>query len=332
MRVNEELTDLLLLGTAVEQTVDGTTRAFQVRFIDWARPAENQFHVCAEFDVEREYSNETRRPDLVLFVNGIPFAVIECKAPVEPIAAAVSQHIRNQQDGEIPVFFRTVQLLVGSSKNEVRYGTVGTPASFWFRWRELEDQEADVLTAINTPLTAEEARRTFCDSFHAAAGAYGAHFEQGNRLLTEQDRVLWALVRPERLLDLARRFTLFDAGEKKVARYQQFFAVRKIVRRVTGERDDAGRRKGGVIWHTQGSGKSLTMVMLARALGLEPDIPDPRIVLVTDRIDLDEQLEGTFKACGLEPKRATRAATCWIWWRRRSAPWSRRLSTNSIPL
>ena len=77
------------------------------------------------------------------------------------------------------------------------------------------------------------------------------------------------------------------------------------MRRVTGERDDAGRRKGGVIWHTQGSGKSLTMVMLARALGLEPDIPDPRIVLVTDRIDLDEQLEGTFKACGLEPKRAT---------------------------
>jgi type I restriction enzyme R subunit len=221
------------------------------------------------------------------------------------VAEAVSQHIRNQQDGEIPKFFRTVQLLIASSKNEVRYGTVGTPASFWSRWRESEDQETDMLTAINTPLTAEEARRTFSDSFRAEASAYEAHFEQGNRLLTEQDRVLLALVRPERLLDLARRFTLFDAGEKKVARYQQFFAVRKILRRVTGARDEEGRRKGGVIWHTQGSGKSLTMVMLARALGLEPDIPDPRIVLVTDRIDLDEQLEGTFKACGLEPKRAT---------------------------
>ena len=305
LRVNEELTDLLLLGTAVEQTVDGITRAFQVRFIDWAHAERNQFHICAEFDVEREHSTNTRRPDIVLFVNGIPFAVMECKGPGIPVAEAVSQHIRNQQDGEIPKFFRTVQLLIGSSKNEVRYGTVGTPASFWSRWRESEDQETDMLTAINTPLTAEEARRTFSDSFRAEASAYEAHFEQGNRLLTEQDRVLLALVRPERLLDLARRFTLFDAGEKKVARYQQFFAVRKILRRVTGARDEEGRRKGGVIWHTQGSGKSLTMVMLARALGLEPDIPDPRIVLVTDRIDLDEQLEGTFKACGLEPKRAT---------------------------
>jgi type I restriction enzyme R subunit len=305
LRVNEELTDLLLLGTAVEQTVDGTTRAFQVRFIDWAHADRNRFHICAEFDVERQYSTDTRRPDIVFFVNGIPFAVMECKGLGIPVAEAVSQHIRNQQDGEIPGLFRTVQLLIGSSKNEVRYGTAGTPASFWFRWRELEDQETAVLAAINMPLNEEETRRTFCDSFRFEASAYGAHFEQGSRLLTEQDRVLWALARPERLLDLARRFTIFDGGEKKVARYQQFFAVRKILRRVTGERDDAGRRKGGVIWHTQGSGKSLTMVMLARALGLEPDIPDPRIVLVTDRIDLDEQLEGTFRACGLEPRRAT---------------------------
>ena len=215
LRVNEELTDLLLLGTAVEQTVDGTTRAFQVKFIDWLHAERNEFNICAEFDVERQHSNDTRRPDIVLFVNGIPFAVIECKAPGEPVAEAVSQHIRNQQDGEIPGLFRTVQLLIASNKNEVRYGTVGTPASFWFRWRELEEQETSVLAAINTPLTAEEAQRTFSDSFRAEASAYGAHFEQGNRLLTEQDRVLWALVCPERLLDLARRFTLFDAGEKK---------------------------------------------------------------------------------------------------------------------
>lgn len=305
LRVNEELTDLLLLGTAVEQTVEGITRAFQVRFVDWADVGRNQFHICAEFDVERAHATDTRRPDIVLFVNGIPFAVMECKSPTIPVAQGVSQQIHNQQDEEIPALFRTVQLLISTNKNEVRYGTVGTAAAFWSRWRESEDKESDVLEAINAPLTEEESRRTFSDSFRAEAGVYGAHFEQGHRLLTEQDRVVWALARPERLLDLARRFTLFDAGEKKIARYQQFFAVRKIVRRVTGERDEEGRRKGGVIWHTQGSGKSLTMVMLARALGLEHDIPDPRIVLVTDRIDLDEQLEGTFKACGLEPKRAT---------------------------
>ncbi len=305
LRINEELTDLLLLGTAVEQTVDGVTRAFQVKFIDWTDVSANAFHVCAEFDVEREHTTDTRRPDIVLFVNGIPFAVIECKGPSIGVEQGVSQAIRNQQDGEISALFRTVQLLVATNKNEVRYGTAVTPAPFWSKWAELEDSETDVLAAINAALNAEEGQRTFADGFREDRAPYEARFAQGDRLVTEQDRVLWALTRPERLLDLTRRFTLFDAGEKKIARYQQFFAVRKILRRVTSERDEDGRRRGGVIWHTQGSGKSLTMVMLARALGLEPSIPDPRIVLVTDRIDLDEQLEGTFKACGLEPKRAT---------------------------
>ncbi|HTT79774.1 MAG TPA: HsdR family type I site-specific deoxyribonuclease [Stellaceae bacterium] len=305
LRINQELTDLLLLGTAIEQTVDGTTRGFQLKFIDWLDPAANVFHASAEFEVEREHTADTRRPDIVLFVNGIPFAIIECKGPNIGVEQGVSQLIHYQQDGEIPGLFRTAQLLIATNKNEVRYGTVGTPASFWSRWREMEDREAEVLDAINTPLDADENRHTFADAFREDRAPYVARFAEGERLVTEQDRVLWALARPERLLDLARRFTLFDAGEKKIARYQQFFSVRKILRRVTGERDEEGRRPGGVIWHTQGSGKSLTMVMLARALGLEPSIADPRIVLVTDRIDLDEQLEGTFKACGLEPKRAT---------------------------
>lgn len=305
LRVNQELTDLMLLGTAVEQTVDGVTCAPQLRYIDWANPAANAFHACDEFVVEREHTTETRRPDIVLFVNGIPFAVIECKGPSIGADEAVSQQIRNQQDGEIPGLFRTVQLLIATNKNAVRYGTVGTPAPFWSSWSELEDRNADVLAAINAPLDADENRRTFIDGFAEDQEPYQARFVDGGRLVTEQDRVLWALVRPERLLDLARRFTLFDGGEKKVARYQQFFSVRKVLRRVTDEHDEDGRRRGGVIWHTQGAGKSLTMVMLARALGLDPAIPDPRIVLATDRIDLDEQLEGTFKACGLEPKRAT---------------------------
>ncbi|MCB1379508.1 MAG: type I restriction endonuclease subunit R [Alphaproteobacteria bacterium] len=305
LRINEELTDLLLLGTAVEQTVDGVTRAFQVKFVDWADPGANVFHACAEFDVEREHTTEARRPDIVLFVNGIPFAVIECKGPSIGVEQAVSQNIRNQQDGEIATLFRTVQLLIATNKNHVRYGTVGTAAPFWSKWTELEDRETDMLAAANTPLDADQNRQTFADGFREDRDSYDARFDQGERLLTEQDKTLWALARPERLLDLVRRFILFDGGEKKIARYQQFFAVRKILRRVTGDRDESGQRRGGVIWHTQGSGKSLTMVMLARALGLEPSIPDPRIVLVTDRIDLDEQLEGTFKACGLEPKRAT---------------------------
>ncbi|MBX9945015.1 MAG: HsdR family type I site-specific deoxyribonuclease [Reyranella sp.] len=305
LRVNQELTDLLLLGTAIEQTVEGATRAFQLKFIDWANPAANAFHVCAEFDVERSHTTETRRPDLVLFVNGIPFAAIECKGPAIGVDKAIEQNIRNQQDGEIGSLYRTVQLLIGTNKNEVRYGTVGTAKAFWSSWREFEDREADVVAAINAPLDPAESLRTFADGFRDDQAGFQARLGDGGRLATEQDRVLWALLRPERLLGLARRFTLFDGGDKKVARYQQFFVVRKMLRRVTGARDSEGRREGGVVWHTQGSGKSLTMVMFARALGLEPSIPDPRIVLVTDRLDLDEQLEGTFRACGLEPRRAT---------------------------
>ncbi len=152
LRINEELTDLLLLGTAVEQTVDGVTRAFQVRFIDWTNVAANVFHACAEFDVEREHTTDARRPDVVLFVNGIPFGVIECKGPSIGVEQAVSQHIRNQQDGEIAALFRTVQLLVAGNKNDVRYGTVGTPAPFWSKWTEFEDREADVSAAINALL------------------------------------------------------------------------------------------------------------------------------------------------------------------------------------
>jgi type I restriction enzyme R subunit len=123
------------------------------------------------------------------------------------------------------------------------------------------------------------------------------------RQVTEQDRALYALCRPERLLDLAWQYTVFDGGVRKIARYQQYFAIREIVARVK-QMDETEKRRGGIVWHTQGSGKSLTMVMLARALALDPEIKNPRIVLVTDRVDLDKQLGNTFAACGLSPDRA----------------------------
>jgi type I restriction enzyme, R subunit len=116
--------------------------------------------------------------------------------------------------------------------------------------------------------------------------------------------LLHSVFRPDRLLDMARRFTLFDAGEKKIARYQQVHAIKRILARIETLGPD-GKRQGGVLWHTQGSGKSLTMVMFARALGLESGMSSPRVVLVTDRTDLDDQLSGTFRACGLEPVQAT---------------------------
>jgi type I restriction enzyme, R subunit len=303
MRMNELTTDLLQLGTSLDQPVEGDTRGRSLKYIDWANPANNTFHVCKEFDVERSGSAKTRRPDIVLFVNGIPFCVMECKGPNEDFEEAISQNIRNQGPDEIPHLFRSVQLLIATNKNKVRYGTVGTTRKFWALWREREFTDGDIGPLLTTPLTASEAKSTFGDGFEEEQ----APFERmmgGGREVTEQDRMLYALCRPDRLLDLARRFTLFDLGIKKVARYQQFFAVKNILAKVK-QRDSEGRRQGGVIWHTQGSGKSLTMVMLARALALDTEIINPRIVLVTDRIDLDEQLKATFAACGAEPENAS---------------------------
>ncbi|MDX8028552.1 DEAD/DEAH box helicase family protein, partial [Bacillus velezensis] len=116
-----------------------------------------------------------------------------------------------------------------------------------------------------------------------------------------------ALCRPDRLLDLVRRFTVFDGGVRKIARHQQFFGIRKAVERIK-QHDVTGARKGGVIWHTQGSGKSVTMVMLGRALALDPAVSNPRLIIVTDRDDLDKQIKDTFKSCDMEPRRATSGA------------------------
>jgi type I restriction enzyme, R subunit len=302
LRTNEEVTDLLLLGAALDQAIEGETRGRQLRYIDWEDWGNNAFHVCAEFEVERSRSRETRRPDIVLFVNGIPFATIECKGPQIDIEQGISQTIRNQGADEIPYLFQSVQLVLTTNKNSVKFGTVGTPAKFWSNWREQGDSPKQVQALVERRLTTEQMAATYSGSLATSGESFEAILDQ-QRAVTEQDCVIYALCRPERLLDLARRFTLFDLGVKKIARYQQFFAVKKLIDRVK-ERDADNARLGGVIWHTQGSGKSLTMVMMARALALQPDISNPRVLLVTDRIDLDKQLKNTFAACGLEPHQA----------------------------
>jgi len=309
VRTSEKIYDLLSLGKALEQTIDGDTKSFTLQYVDWRNPANNVFHVTEEFEVERAGSNQLCRPDLVLFVNGIPFAVIECKRPdiKDPLEQAISQNIRNQGEDYIPRLFTFTQMVVGVSKNEAAFGTTGTAAKFWSRWRELRDGRpvdvtGEVAAFVNRPLTKAQKDKLFADRFGYVRG-YFDEIEAKGRQVTEQDKAVYSLCRPERLLDLAWRFILFDAGEKKIARYQQYFAVKSIVARVREVRQD-GRRRGGVIWHTQGSGKSLTMVMLAKSLALEPVILNPTILLVTDRVDLDEQIWKTFHQCGKEPTQA----------------------------
>ena len=297
-KTNEAVYDLLTLGTTLAQAVEGDLRSFPLNYIDWECQDNNVFHVVPEYSVERTNSAETARPDIVLFVNGIPLGVIECKASSEESEQGISQTIRNQGDAYIPKLFSYAQLVMVVSPNSARYATVGTGKEHWSIWQEQEDTEATVEAWVNKPLSNEQKTKLSSDGF-----AQGAE-SQGELLITEQHKAICSLCRPERLLELMYLFTLFDAGVKKIAHYQQFFVVRNTLKRIKN-RNAKGNREGGIIWHAQGAGKSLTMVMLARALALDPDIHRPRILLVTDRDDLDKQLGNTFAACQLNKKQAT---------------------------
>jgi type I restriction enzyme, R subunit len=302
LKTNEAVYDLLTLGTALEQSIEGNSKSFNLNYIDWRNPQRNRFHVTIEYSVERSRSTETARPDIVLFVNGIPFCVIECKAPQVEVEQAVSQSIRNQNDDYIPKLFIYTQMVLAVNKNSAMYATTGSAAKFWGIWKERDNGQwimdnGKLLEIKNKPLS-EDIRKKIEAIFHCQLSTIHS------QLITAQDESLYALCRPDRLLELAWKFTVFDGGIKKIARYQQYFVIKSTLNRVK-HFDSNGSRKGGIIWHTQGSGKSLTMVMLTRNLALDTEIMNPRIVLVTDRDDLDKQLGNTFAACGLEANRAT---------------------------
>ena len=277
VRTSEKVYDALLLGKSYPETVgDGKMLSFNLRYIDWDNPQNNVFHVTEEFAVDSRDRQHNARPDIVLFINGIPFAVIECKAPHIPVDEAVGQMIRNQQAAYIPQLFKFAQLVVATNKNAVKYATVGTPKKFWSVWKEQDDEWLQPRLKALVP----------------------------DRMPTEQDRNIVSLFSAERVYELIRSFILFDANVKKVCRYQQFFAVREIMKTIA-ESDEHGNRRSGVIWHTQGSGKSLTMVMLAKYILMELKDCHPRVVIVTDRKELDAQIAATFAHTRLTPARAT---------------------------
>ena len=306
LKTNEAIYDLLCLGKSFEETIASDTKSFTLHYINWENFENNVFHVTAEFPVERTGITETRRPDIILFVNGIPVVVIECKRPdiKDPVGEAVSQNIRNQRDDEIPKLFVYSQLLIALSPNACKYGTTATPAKFWSIWREREDIEKQVQQIVNTPFSPEQKDKLFSDCF-ADCRDYFDKLEAGGKIsVREQDRVLYSLCRKERLMELIYQYLVYDAGEKKIARYQQYFTVKNTLKRITTQEKSSGKRQGGVVWHTQGSGKSITMVMLGKAIALEPSIENPRIAIVTDRVNLDKQIHQTFHHCGKEPIRA----------------------------
>lgn len=305
IRMNERMYDLLTLPKSVPQTILGDTRSFDLKYVDWLESDTNAFHVTEEFSVERTGSHETRRPDIVLFVNGIPFAVIECKRPdQESIDGAVGQLLEYQGEEYIPKLFHYAQELLVINKNEAKYGTVGTPLKQWGQWKEQVD-EKKLAKTINKPLLPAVLEKLFS----TRPPEVRVHFEEmmrAERQVTEQDRILYGLCRPERLLEMTHRYIVYDAGEKKIARYQQVRVLAKLAKRIHVR--NGSDRQGGVVWHSQGSGKSLTMVMLARAIALDPTIEDYKIVLVTDRVDLDDQIYKNFTKAGVKVEKAKTGA------------------------
>ncbi len=287
-------------GKTIKVSVGGKTASKNFRFIDFENPSNNVFHATAEFVAS---GKQNIRPDIVVFVNGIPFAVIENKKGSVEVIEAINQMNRNQGPEFCPKLFTYTQLLVGTNGKELQYGTTGTPNKFYAVWKEKsttrEEQDEKVSKIIAKKVDDEIYSKILTD----LNGYTDGHKQKLDRLPTEQDRGITALFEPARLLDLTKNYILFDAGVKKLSRYQQYFAIHKMLEHVAHiETTDAGitRREGGLVWHTQGSGKSLTMVMFVKALIENPHISNPRVIIVTDRRDLDKQIRDTFKNCNLK--------------------------------
>lgn len=303
---NQMLHERLLLGATISKTIEGDRKSYTMRYIDWNAPDENVFQATPEFSVDRIDGKGTSRCDIVLLVNGIPFGVIENKASSVEIMKGVRQLISYQSPAAIAPLFHTVQLLLAMKGNEAFYAAVGSGRKFWLRWREHHD-DATIGGLINRPLSADQLKSLFTGDFANARKTYDQLRAAGVVAVTEQDRVLHALCRKERILELARTFSLFDDGKRKIARHQQFFAVKAVIEKMK-QRDADGKRTGGLVWHTQGSGKSLTMVMLGKALALDREFENPRLIIVTDRTELDVQIKQTFQNCDREVRHAGTSA------------------------
>ncbi|WP_024756568.1 type I restriction endonuclease subunit R [Streptomyces exfoliatus] len=239
---NRDVYGLLRYGVKVKPGAGEQTET--VWLVDWARPEANHFALAEEVTVLGQH---TKRPDIVLYVNGIAFGTIELKRSKVAVSEGIRQSIGNQRPEFIRPFFTTVQLVMaGNDVEGLRYSAIDTPEKYWLAWREPSE--------IADPL----------------------------------DRSLTQLCSKERLLELVHDFMVFDAGQKKTCRHNQYFGVKAA-------QDRIARREGGIIWHTQGSGKSLTMVWLAKWIRQSQVGTNPRVLLITDRTELDDQIEKVFR-------------------------------------
>ena len=308
LKANERLYNKLLLGITVTEFINGKKHSPTIKIIDWDNIDNNRFHITEEMEVAITDGTSTRRPDIVCYVNGLPLVVIETKRSESGnpnknmVDEGISQNIRNQKPDEIPGLFAYAQLLFSISNIDGRYGTTKTIKKFWAQWKEETDSEdafdeAHFQSIKDKRLTNEQANVLLSDK-EPRVKHYFENLWQGKQLATEQDRLLISLLTPERFLDFLRFNILFDNRVGKiVARYPQAFSTKALLKRIN-QRKSSGGREGGVIWHTTGSGKSFTMVFLCKALLLHPSLKDCRIIVVTDRVQLEKQLSNTFSAAG----------------------------------
>jgi type I restriction enzyme, R subunit len=254
---NRAVYDLLRYAVKVKPDVSENTK--DVWLIDWKHPEKNHFAIAEELTVTG--SNDaahTKRPDIVLYVNGIALGVLELKRSIVSVAEGIRQNLDNQKKIFIEHFFSTQQLVMAGNDTEgLRYATIQTPEKYYLTWKEPGDEE---------------------------------------NLL---DRSLLQLCEKKRFLEVIHDFIAFDSGTKKLCRHNQYFGVK-------ASQEHVRRREGGIIWHTQGSGKSLTMVWLAK--WIHENVKNSRVLIITDRAELDEQIEGVFKGVKEDIKRTTSGA------------------------
>ena len=279
LEANEKIQAMLEKGTTIRQD----NKSLDVKIIDFKNPLNNEFSVSRQFKIKHHKEN---KPDVVLFINGIPIVVIECKSPTltNPTDDALEQLYRYQEQEDrfrnlgCPKLFNTAQIIAGTHKYQTKYATNLTPKKHWSQWKE----------------------------------PFPKTFEELTRILpqapTSQDVFLFGVCEKNSLLNLIQNFIVYEKEDgkitKKIAKYQQYRAVNKLVHKCLKKKTS----KGGVIWHTQGSGKSLTMLWTAVKLRREEKLENPTMIIITDRNDLDDQISGTFERCGFANPVQTKSA------------------------
>ena len=313
-RANEKHYDDLTHGIGITQFIDGKKATPTIPIIDWHNVENNQYHFTEELMVENTQGTGHRIPDIVCYVNGLPWVVIEAKRPNSSkqgkptITEGVSQNIRNQKPDEIPHLFAYSQLLLSINGSDGLYATCGTPDKFWAKWKEEDIIDGEFHRLKNKALSPTQKAKIFNHRESHIQREFDRLVSGGELMVTGQDKLLVSLLRHDRLLDICRMYTLFDKKAGRiVARYQQVFGIKRLIERITSF-DDKGARNGGVIWHTTGSGKSFTMVFLSKALVWLKELAQCRVIIVTDRTDLEKQLSKTFASAGVLGKKDKKAA------------------------